>query len=124
MGSEKVLLFVYNADSDLISTVKDYFHKAFRPDTYQCNLCAVTFGPLGKDRSWKNFTENLEIPVKFLHRDEFHQNFDVPDAKFPSAYLKESDDLKIFITKEEMNNVSEITELKNLVNRKLDEFNI
>jgi hypothetical protein len=121
---DKELIFIYNADSGLSSGLKDYFHKAFRPSTYQCNLCAVTYGPLGQKRSWTNFTENLKIPVRFLHKDEFKEEFNKADAKFPSAYLNDNNGLKLIIAKEEMENVEEIVELKDLVYLKLAEFNI
>lgn len=35
---KKELCFVYNADSGVVSGVKDFFHKTFRKSTYQCNL--------------------------------------------------------------------------------------
>ncbi|TXT58726.1 MAG: hypothetical protein BAJALOKI2v1_310014 [Promethearchaeota archaeon] len=120
----KSLLFVYNADSGLGNAVKDYFQKAFRPSSYQCNLCAVTFGALGEKRSWKNFTENLKIPTRFLHKDEFIEEFNKPNVEFPCAFLKENDNLTLFISKEEMESVEEVVELKDLVYEKLVQFNI
>ena len=36
------LIFIYNADSGLFNTVTDIAHKIFSPETYSCNLCALT----------------------------------------------------------------------------------
>jgi len=132
---EKKLIFVYNAESGGVFTaLKDTLHKTFRKSTYQCNLCAVTFGAFGMKRDWKNFVNDLDVSVEFkkkdkfkfefLHKDEFNQKYDVKDAKFPSAYLLDKTGLDLFITQDEMNAVKSIDELKELVNKKIEEFNL
>ncbi len=132
---ETKLIFVYNADSGGVFTgLKDTLHKTFRKSTYGCNLCQVTFGAFGMKKDWKNFVSNLDVPVEFkkkdkfsfefLHKDEFDEKFKVTDAKFPSAYVLENGELSLFISQEEMNSVKEIEELKNLVIKKIDEFNL
>ena len=70
-NSETELILVYNADSGLFNQIKDSLHKVVAPSTYQCNLCALTYGKVRKKTEWKVFIENLEIPAKFLHRDEY-----------------------------------------------------
>ncbi|WP_232221892.1 hypothetical protein [Methanococcoides burtonii] len=45
--SKNTLIFVYNADSGLINEMKDYVHKIVSPSTYECNLCAITYGNTG-----------------------------------------------------------------------------
>ncbi len=133
--SEKKLIFVYNAESGgAFTALKDTLHKTFRKSTYQCNLCAVTFGAFGMKRDWKNFVNDLDVSVEFkkkdkfkfefLHKDEFNQKYDIKDAKFPSAYLLDNTSLDLFITQDEMNDVKSIDELKELVNKKIEEFNL
>jgi hypothetical protein len=132
---ETKLIFVYNADSGGIFTgLKDTLHKTFRKSTYPCNLCQVTFGVFGMKKDWKNFVNDLDVPIEFkkkdkfrfefLHKDEFNEKFKVKDAKFPSAYLLENRTLKLFISQKEMNSVEEIDELKNLVIAKIQEFSL
>ena len=65
------LVFVYNADSGLFNTMTDIAHKIFSPDTYSCNLCMITHDNLSMRSEWKNFIEQLDIELAFLHRDEF-----------------------------------------------------
>lgn len=131
----KKLIFVYNADSGgFFSGFKDTLHKTFRKSTYQCNLCAVTFGAFGMKKEWKTFVNNLDVPVEFkkkdkfkfefLHKDEFNEKYNVADAKFPSAYLLDKTGLEVFITQEEMNAVKSIDELKELVNQKTENFEL
>lgn len=133
-NNEIILIFVYNADSGFINGAKDFFHKAFRKSTYQCNLCAVSFGTFGMKKEWKEFVNDLELPVEFLnkdkfqfdflHKDEFHEKYHSEDFhnKFPSAYVEMNSELKLFISQEEMNTVKDLNELKNLVTKKIKEF--
>jgi hypothetical protein len=118
-NNENKLIFVYNADSGLINTVKDFWHKALRPSTYQCNLCQTTFGTFGAKKEWKSFISDLGIDSEFLHKDEFVEKYDVKDAKYPSAYILKNGNLTVFITQEEMNEVTTITEMEELVSSKL-----
>ena len=132
---EKKLIFVYNAESGgTFTALKDTLHKTFRKSTYECNLCAVTFGAFGMKKEWKNFVNDLDIPVEFrkkdkfkfefLHKDEFNQEYNVVDAKFPSAYVLDKSGLNLFISQDEMNAVKSIDELKNLVDSKLKDFGL
>ena len=114
------LIFIWNADSGLINTVKDFWHKALRPSTYQCNLCQTTFGAFGAKKEWKSFINDLGIETEFLHKDEFLEKYDVKDAKYPSAYILKNGNLTLFISQEEMNKVATLTEMEDLVTSKLN----
>jgi len=130
MSEERKLVFVYNADSGgFLTGVKDTFQKTFRKSTYECNLCAVTFGAFGMKKDWKNFVNDLDTPVEFmkrnkfkfefLHKDEFEDKYIIENAKFPSAYVETDSGLELFISQDEMNAVKSIDELKDLVNNKI-----
>ncbi len=132
---EKKLVFIYNADSGgFITGVKDTFQKTFKKSTYECNLCAVTFGAFGMKKDWKNFVDDLDTPVEFmkrdkfkfefLHKDEFEDKYVIENAKFPSAYVETDNGLELFISQDEMNAVKSIDNLKDLVNKKLKEFQL
>lgn len=120
MNDDKKLVFIYNADSGLINAVKDYFHKKRSPETYQCNLCMQTFAAISMKKDWKNYVKNLDIPAEFLHKDEFEKKYDVKDAKYPSAYFKNGSSMKLFISQEEMDAITSLEELKDLVSKKLN----
>jgi len=127
MGEEKkrCLVFIFNADSGAINSVKDFFHKMVKPSTYECNLCAVTFGNFGMKKEWAEYVSDLEneVNIEFLHRDEFEKYYpNVKDAKYPSAYIEQSYGLELFISQAEMNNVESVEGLKNLVNRRLQKY--
>lgn len=120
MSADSRLVFVYNADSGVLNAVKDFFHKALRPSTYQCNLCAVTFGPLGMKSTWKEYVNDLDVEAEFLHRDEFRERFPGVDAEFPSAYLVTDGHPRALITKAEMESAGNIDDMMALVSEKLD----
>jgi len=131
MSEEKKLIFIYNADSGTVNAIKDWWHKLLKPSTYSCNLCVQTFSAFGMKKDWKTFINKLNVPVEFLkkdkfsleilHRDEFKEKYDMPDAKFPSAYIYSDSKLKLFISQDEMNRVTSLDELMELVNQKIKE---
>lgn len=80
------LIFVYNADSGLVNGLLDLLHKNLRPETYACNLCAVTYNNSGMKKEWKTFVQSIPLPVTFLHKDEFVKRFATEAFEAPSAY--------------------------------------
>jgi hypothetical protein len=119
MASKTTIIFVYNADSGPINGLKDYFHKIIKPETYECNLCAVTFGNFGMKNSWRKFINSLKNDVKFLHRDEFRKQFNLKDISFPAIFIKKGEEINLLISRDEMNNVKTVPELINLVKNKI-----
>jgi hypothetical protein len=118
-SSEQSIIFVYNADSGIINTVKDYWHKIIKPSTYECNLCALTFNNLGMKNEWRTFVDDLGIPVEFIHRDEWMKMYPKENVEFPVAFLKRGDKLKLFINHEEINKCKTLDELMELVKNKM-----
>jgi hypothetical protein len=117
--NEKKLVFVYNADSDVISIVKDFWKKVLRLGSYQCRLCGVTYGAFSMKKDWKNFIKNLNIDTEFLHRDEFVKKYKIKDAFYPSAYLVHKNQLTLLISHDEINSVKDLDEMEALVLTKL-----
>jgi len=117
--NDKKLVFVYNADSGVVNIVKDFWHKLLRPSTYQCNLCAQTFSAFGMKKDWKKFINKLDIEAEFLHKDEFEEKYEISDAVYPSAYLKNGIAFDLLINHKEMNGVKSLDEMEALVLSKL-----
>ena len=114
------LLFVYNADSGLFNTLTDIAHKVFSPDTYSCNLCMITHDNLSMRSEWKEFIEQLDIELEFLHRDEFLKQYKMSDVKLPCIFSKDTDGLSDFISADEINTSKSVDDLKNLIQGKLE----
>ncbi len=113
--SASSLIFVYNADSGLFNTLADIGHKVFSPDTYQCNLCALTHGYLREKSRWKRFIGTLEIPCEFLHRDQFRQRFPGNEEPLPAVFRRDANDLRVCLSAEELAGCSGLEELERLV---------
>jgi hypothetical protein len=80
------LLFVYAADSGFFNTVADIAHKIFSPDTYQCDLCALTHGHFRVKDEWLRFMGELGMPCRFLHRDQVSGMPDIDSEFLPAIY--------------------------------------
>ncbi len=111
----KKILFVYNADSGFFSTINDFAHKIISPDTYECNLCAITYGNLGMNQEWKDFVEGLNADVEFLHKDELKDKYAIEGVKLPVVFVVDNDEPRVIIDNEEINSAKSIEDLKKLV---------
>ena len=103
------LIFVYNADSGLMNTLIDIGHKALSPQTYECNLCGLTFGLVSEHKQWKKFREESDTEMEFLHRDEFEQKY-ARKFEYP-VLLNEDKDLSVAISQAELNQIKTLDEL-------------
>ena len=104
------LIFVYNADSGLVNTLMDIGHKAISPQTYECNLCDLTFGVFKEHKKWKEFREKSDTEMEFLHRDEFEQKYG-KKCDYPLILKKDDDSLSVMISQAELNQIQTLDEL-------------
>ena len=122
--SKTELILVYNADSSFFNIIKDALHKTVSPSTYQCNLCALTYGTIRMKSKWKTFIDKLKVPSKFFHRDEFFKMLkthphNVENTRFPAIYLHKEGKLSLLVTSAEINRCKTLEDLIDLVDKKL-----
>ena len=111
MSADLVLLFVYNADTGLFNTMADIGHKIFSPQTYSCDLCQLTHGYFSERAEWGAFVEQLGMESRFLHRDEFRQEFpDRPDA-LPAIFIQRGNELSLCIDSVKLHQYEDLDEL-------------
>jgi len=126
------LIFVYNANSDLFSSVTDYARKLLKPDTYQCNLCKITYDNLGMKKRWKRFIKDLEAEgheIEFLHKDELEANYGSQDVPLPCCFSvknsdgneKERKKLRLLIPANEIDKAKNIDDMMGIVRKSLSE---
>ena len=113
--SKPALVFVYNAESGLFNAVADMAHKAFSPQTYQCNLCALTYSTFGMRKNWKRFLETLARPLEFLHADELKNLYGLSGLRLPAIFNKEDERLELLIDADSINMCRTIEDLKRLI---------
>jgi hypothetical protein len=117
----KKLIFVYNADSGLFSTVTDFAHKIVSPETYNCNLCKITYGNMTMKSSWKDYLDSLNYEKEFLHRNEFQKQYpEFKEVALPAIFAWRQDQAKLLMSAEEINSVSDVETLKDKLSKKLD----
>lgn len=103
------LIFVYNAKSGLLDKIIDGAHKIMSPATYECNLCAITFGNFTEDELWKSFRENTHLDMKFLYKDEFLKQYRskwLPKFEFPVVLAAKDGSLEPFIGTSDLNGLT------------------
>jgi hypothetical protein len=116
--NQPAVVFVYNADSGALNTLLDIGHKIVSPQTYSCNLCAITHSTFSMRGEWKRFVDELGVPVEFLHRDELAQRYG-KSAALPAVFLKTGDELREWIGRDEIDRCRTLEELQALVESRL-----
>lgn len=114
------LIFVYNAGSDLFSTVTDFVHKIVSPSTYQCSLCALTYSNLEMKKEWKTFIERLDAETEFLYKDELKRKYNESDIELPAILYLDNNSIGQLIQADEINSCKNFEMLKSLVLNRLE----
>lgn len=118
------LVFVYHADSGLFNGLTDMAHKTFSPQTYQCNLCALTYSTFGMRKDWKQFLETLSLPVEFLHADQLRQQYGMSSTPLPAIFMKMDGRLELWIDAISINACRTMDDLKRLIKDRLEQASI
>lgn len=109
------LIFVYNANSGAVNSFLNTAHKIVSPETYVCNLCALTFGNFKENTTWKNFREQPDFEMLFLHKDEFLKQYRskcLPKYDFPVILVNVDNQVEVFMDATALN---EIETTENLI---------
>ena len=118
------LVFVYNADSGFFNLLSDMAHKAFSPDTYNCQLCKLTHGHFGMQEQWKGYLESLDAELIFLHRDEFLQTYGQHEAALPALFLDCDGVAELFMSEESINACATLEALITQLDSQLGELDL
>jgi len=113
------LVFVYNADSGFVNTLLDIGHKIVSPQTYACQLCAITHSTFSMRDEWKNFVAALGLPIEFLHRDELEKQYGMRHVELPAVFRRTDGALETLISREEINNCHSLEDLERLIRTRL-----
>ena len=96
------LLFVYAGDSGAVNGLVHYVHKIVSPATYECHLCALTDGPLGRRKAWSRALAELAPDATFLHRDELHRRYGADQPPLPAVFDLRDGSPELLISKAEI----------------------
>ncbi len=121
MQPGRSLVFVYNVDSETLPKTNDHMRMAM-PGKETCGLLALTFSPIGMKKEWRRFAHALDIPARFLSRDEFLAEFRTSTTPFPAVFLQSGNDLFVFISADEINQCARLEDLVTLVQQRLTQI--
>lgn len=113
------LVFVYNAERGLFNAMADLAHKIFSPQTYACQLCALTHTPFGVRAEWRQFLAGLNLPLEFLHRDELQGQICADDVALPVIFKRRGEQLEPWLGAAEINACATLDDLQRLIIDKL-----
>ena len=114
------IVFVYNADSGVFNLMTDIAHKIFSPQTYACNLCAITHSNFGMRKEWKTYLESLENPLEFLHADEFKARYELEKTELPAIFVENGGALRQIADAARINKSRSIEDLKQIIDHALE----
>ena len=72
-NKQKDLILIYNAKSGIFHGIIDYLHKIFSPETYECDLCVLTYNNFGKISKWKKFLDSSNYNIVFAYKDHLDE---------------------------------------------------
>jgi len=101
------LVVVYNAKSGGLNAVLDYVHKMVSPETYNCNLCKLTYDNFGQIREWNDFLRFLNISVDYYYKDHLTQIGMDPEMDLPAIFFNNN----LLIGAREINSFKTLEEL-------------
>ena len=111
------LLFVYNANNGAGSKMLDFAHKILSPATYDCKLCALTFGTFTEHGQWKAFRKALQAKghqLSFLHKNKFQKSYKSKFGHahtFPIILLETAYGLEVWVSTQTLNGMLTVQEL-------------
>lgn len=114
------LVFIYNAKSGIINSLIDFTHKVISPDTYECNLCAITYGTFTKKNLWADYIESIPIASIFTYKDKIADK-KLDNVILPAVFLKKNDRFIQLISSIELNKLDNLEGLIVLLNARLKE---
>jgi len=112
------LIFIYNAKSGVVNELIDFAHKIVSPETYDCNLCAISYGAFSMKKKWSTYIETLPFKSTFTYKDKFSKNGYI-NIKFPSVFIRSNEKLDEIISATEINEIKNLDQLIGLLNQKL-----
>ena len=115
---ETELIFIYNAKSGIVNEFLDFAHKIISPSTYNCNLCAISYGNFTMKKKWSDYISSLLVKSTFTYKDKVSE-YGYNNIELPSIIFRNGSKSKVIISSEEINKLKKIDQLINLISDRL-----
>jgi hypothetical protein len=119
MRSGRLLIFVFSCSRGNLSAMKDYSQKQGGDTQAGCHLLALISSPVGIKKSWKRFIQDLGLPARFLHRDEYEEEFGELLIPLPAVFFHNDTTRSLFIAADELTREPAVEDLMDLIREKL-----
>jgi len=119
--NESELIFIYNAKSGLVNQFLDFSHKIVSPSTYNCNLCAISYGNFLMKKKWSNYISSLPVKSTFTYKDKVSE-YGYNNIELPSIIFRNDSRSGVIISNDKINNLKNIEQLIELLNEKLKDL--
>lgn len=114
------IIFIYNAKSGPINSLIDWAHKIISPKTYECSLCSLTYGNLGKYSKWSKFLESLNMNKSFIYDDQLSDLSFYNNESLPCIFFREDNNYSVLLNNDELDRCENLDALINLIKVELD----
>ena len=115
---ESELIFIYNAKSGIVNEFLDIAHKIISPSTYNCNLCALSYGNFSMKKKWSDYISSLPVKSTFTYKDKVSE-YGYNNIELPSIIFRNGSRSKVIISSEEINKLKKIDQLINILSDRL-----
>jgi len=116
--NESELIFIYNAKSGMVNEFLDFAHKIVSPSTYNCNLCAISYGNFTMKKKWSDYISSLPVRSTFTYKDKVSE-YGYNNIELPSIIFRNGSRSKVIISSEEINKLKKIDQLINILSDRL-----
>ena len=121
--SDKELIFIYNAKSGFVNEMVDFAHKIISPETYECNLCFITYGTFKIEERWSDYIQSLPFKSTFIYKDEL-SNKNMGSVNLPTIFFRNNTELVELISASEINNLTDFHKLIGILDIRLEEHDM
>ena len=115
---ESELIFIYNAKSGIVNDFLDFAHKIVSPSTYNCNLCAISYGNFTMKKKWSDYIRSLPVSSTFTYKDKVSE-YGYNNIELTLIIFRNGSRSKVIISSEEINKLKKIDQLINILSDRL-----
>lgn len=119
MRSGRNLIFVFNCDRGNLSAIRDYSQKPADGRAPECHLLDLISSPVGIKKAWKRFIQQLALPCRFLHHDEYEEEFGALLTPLPAVFLYSHKTMSLFVSSNELRQFSSVEDLIDFLDQKV-----
>jgi hypothetical protein len=115
------IIFVYNARKGFMHGMMDTVHKTVSPDTYSCDLCAITYGAFSMNKDWRGYLTTLPLETEFRYKKDFNEAYPGNGIALPAILLDKDGKLSPLVSAEAFKQVKDVNQLASTLDAALVE---